>query len=110
MARNQARHWHQAWSVTWETYRDTMLPHVDQMGRRPRDWNFVRRDRSRPWTTDNVMAAQRHTVTAGKKLAPRSYLPPLELARRRAAMEQYKQKGYKGKRYKRYDRDDDKEV
>lgn len=103
VARNQARHWQQEWSVSWEVYRDLMLPHKDNLGRGKHCWNLVRRDRDLPWTNDNVMAAQRITVVTSKKKGPRTYLPPKELARRRKVMEQYKQRGYKGKRWSRYD-------
>lgn len=103
LARNQARYWGQEWSVTWEVYRDTLLPHKDNLGRGKDSWNLARRDRQLPWTNDNVMAAQRITVVSSKKAGRRTYLPPHELERRRATMERYKQRGYKGKRYRRYD-------
>jgi len=106
LARNQARYWHQDWSVTWEHYRDTMLPHINNLGRSKDSWNLVRRDRRLPWTESNVMAAQRKTVVSQKKLGHRTYLPAHERERRRANMERYKQQGYKGKRYRRYDNTD----
>jgi hypothetical protein len=103
VARNQARYWRQAWSVSWETYRDLLLPHRNNLGRGRDAWNLIRRDRNLPWTEDNVIAAQRITVVTGKKAGHRTYLPPHELARRREAMIKYKQRGYTGKRYRRYD-------
>jgi len=103
LARNQAKHWHQEWSVSWTKYRDTMLPHVDNMGRKLHNYNLVRIDRAQGWHESNVMAAQRHTVVNGQKLGKRTYLPPQELRRRRENMERYKQQGYKGKRWTRYD-------
>jgi hypothetical protein len=80
-----------------------MLPHVNNIGRGLESWNLVRKDRNLPWTELNVMVAQRKTVVEQKKAGLRTYLPEHELARRRAAMEKYKQRGYKGRRYKRYD-------
>jgi hypothetical protein len=106
VARNQARYWRQAWSVSWETYRDLLLPHRNNLGRGRDAWNLIRRDRNLPWTEDNVIAAQRITVVSSKKAGHRTYLPPLELERRREAMIKYKQRGYTGKRYKRYDNND----
>ena len=103
VARIQAKYWHQEWTVSWETYKDIMLPHINNMGRKKDSWNLVRKDRNLPWTETNVMAAQRKTVVSQKKAGLRTYLPEHELARRREAMEKYKQRGYKGKRYKRYD-------
>lgn len=103
VARNQAKYWHQEWTVSWEVYRDIMLPHINNMGRKKTSWNLVRKDRTLPWTETNVIAAQRDTVVTSKKLGHRTYLPEHELARRREAMEKYKQRGYKGRRYKRYD-------
>ena len=84
-----------------------MLPHVNNMGRKKTSWNLTR-IRAGAWSNDNVMAAQRQDVLEQKKAGPRNYLPPLELARRREVMEKYKLKGYKGKRYHRYDTEDDK--
>jgi hypothetical protein len=107
VAKNQARWWRQAWSVSWEVYRDTMLPHVNNMGRKKTSWNLTR-IRAGAWSNDNVMAAQRQDVLEQKKAGPRNYLPPLELARRREVMEKYKQRGYTGKRYHRYDDTDTK--
>ncbi len=103
LARNQARYWGQAWSVSWETYRDLLLPHIHNLGRGLESYNLIRKDRTLPWTEDNVMAAPRKIVVEQRKAGPRTYLPPHELERRRAAMEKYKQRGYTGKRYKRYD-------
>ena len=91
--------------MTWEHYRDTMLPHINNMGRRKDSWNLTR-IRAGAWSNDNVMAEQRQNVLEQKKAGPRSYLPPLELERRRANMVKYKQLGYRGKRYKRYDNND----
>ena len=108
VARVQARYWHQAWTITWETYREIMLPYINQMGRKKDSWNLIRIDRNLPWTETNVIAAQRQTVVERKKAGHRTYLPEHELARRRAAMEKYKLKGYTGKRYHRYDDDDTK--
>ena len=107
LARNQARYWGQAWSVSWETYRDIMLPHVNNLGRGLDSYNLIRRDRTQPWTEANVMAAPRKTVVEQQKAGPRTYLPPHERARRKEAMAKYKQMGYKGKRYRRYDTDND---
>jgi len=78
------------------------------MGRRKDSWNLIRRDRNLPWTETNVIAAQRKTVIEMKKAGHRSYLPPHETQRRREAMEKYKQRGYTGKRYHRYDTEDHK--
>jgi len=103
VAKNQAKYWHQEWTVSWEAYRDIMLPHINNMGRKKDSWNLVRKDRNLPWTELNVIAAQRKTVVESKKVGHRTYLPEHELARRRQVMEKYKQRGYKGKRYKRYD-------
>lgn len=103
LAKNQAKYWRQEWTVSWETYRDLMLPHVNNIGRGLESWNLVRKDRNLPWTELNVMVAQRKTVVEQKKAGLRTYLPEHELARRRQAMEKYKQRGYKGKRYRRYD-------
>ncbi len=94
--------------MSWEAYRDIMLPHINQMGRKKDSWNLVRKDRNLPWTELNVIAAQRQTVVEMKKAGQRRYLPEHELARRRQAMEKYKLRGYKGKRYKRYDTEDHK--
>lgn len=107
VARNQARYWQQEWSVTWEVYRDLMLPHVNNMGRKKTSWNLTR-IRAGAWSNDNVMAEQRQNILEQKKAGHRTYLPPHELERRRAAMEKYKQRGYTGKRYKRYDTEDTK--
>lgn len=103
LARNQARYWRQAWSVTWEVYRDTLLPHKDRLGRGRDAYNLGRRDRTLPWTNDNVIAVRRSDVVTARKAGHRTYLPPHELERRREAMEQYKLRGYKGKRWRRYD-------
>ena len=103
LARNQAKYWHQEWSVRWETYRDLLLPYINNLGRKKDSWNLIRIDRNLPWTESNVIAAQRKFVVTSKKLGHRTYLPEHELARRREAMKKYKQLGYKGKRYKRYD-------
>lgn len=108
VARNQARYWHQEWSVSWEHYRDTMLPHITNLGRRKHNWNLSRQDRNKPWTKDNVIAAQRQTVLDQKKAGHRPYLPPHERERRRVNMEQYRQRGYAGKKYRRYDTEDEK--
>jgi len=108
VARNQARYWHQEWTVSWEVYRDLLLPHVNNLGRRKDAWNLIRRDRNQPWTELNVIAAQRQTVLDQKKAGHRPYLPPHERERRRVNMVKYKLKGYTGKRYKRYDDDDTK--
>ena len=106
VARNQARYWGQAWTVTWETYRDLLLPYIHNLGRKRDSWNLIRKDRLQPWCESNVMVAQRQTVLNQKKAGHRPYLPPHERERRRANMEQYQQRGYKGKRYKRYDNND----
>jgi hypothetical protein len=106
VAKNQAKYWHQEWTVSWEAYRDIMLPHINNMGRKKDSWNLVRKDRNLPWTELNVIAAQRKTVVEMKKAGHRTYLPEHELARRREAMIKYKQRGYTGKRYKRYDNND----
>ncbi len=108
MARVQAKYWHQDWTISWETYRDIMLPYINQMGRKKDSWNLIRKDRNLPWMETNVIAAQRKTVVESKKAGHRSYLPEHELARRREVMQKYKQRGYKGKRYQRYDTEDDK--
>ena len=92
--------------MTWEHYRDTMLPHINNLGRKKHNWNLVRIDRNLPWTASNVIAAQRQTVVTSRKLGHRTYLPAHELARRREAMVKYKQRGYKGRRYRRYDNND----
>ena len=107
LARNQARYWGQAWSVSWEVYRDTLLPYKDNLGRGRDAYNLGRRDRTQPWTNDNVMAVRRADVVRQKKAGPRPYLPPHERERRRKAMEQYKLRGYRGKRYRRYDQEDE---
>jgi hypothetical protein len=105
VARNQARYWHQEWTVSWETYRDLLLPHINNLGRKKDAWNLVRRDRTGTWNDSNVMASQRISMITANK-SPRPYLPPHERERRRVNMEQYKLKGYTGKRYKRYDNND----
>lgn len=89
--------------MTWEHYRDMMLPHITNLGRRKANWNLVRINRQLPWSASNVQAAQRHTMIRGRKLGHRHYLPAHELERRRANMAKYQQQGYKGKRYSRYD-------
>jgi hypothetical protein len=92
--------------VSWEHYRDLLLPHINNLGRKKHNWNLIRRDRNQPWTESNVIVAQRQTVLDQKKAGHRSYLPPHERERRRANMDKYKLKGYTGKRYKRYDTED----
>jgi hypothetical protein len=108
LAKNQARYWGQAWTVTWEVYRDTLLPHIHNLGRGKDAYNIGRKDRKMPWTNDNVIAVRRSDVVTARKAGHRTYLPPHELERRRAAMEKYKLRGYTGKRYKRYDTEDEK--
>jgi hypothetical protein len=76
------------------------------LGRKKHNWNLIRKDRNLPWCESNVIAAQRQTVLDQKKAGHRTYLPKHERERRRANMEKYKQRGYKGKRYKRYDSTD----
>jgi hypothetical protein len=91
--------------VTWEHYRDTMLPHINNMGRKKTSWNLTR-IRAGAWSNDNVMAQQRQDVLEQKKAGHRTYLPAHELERRRANMAKYKQRGYTGRRYRRYDNTD----
>ena len=78
------------------------------MGRKKDSWNLIRIDRNLPWTETNVIAAQRQQVVSQKKAGLRTYLPEHELERRRVNMEKYKQMGYTGKRYRRYDTEDTK--
>lgn len=103
VARNQARYWGQDWTVTWERYRDLLLPHINNLGRKKESRNLVRVNRLLPWSNDNVTVAERITVVSAIKAGHRTYLPKHERERRKASMEKYKQMGYKGKRYKRYD-------
>lgn len=84
-----------------------MLPHVNNLGRGLDSYNLIRKDRTLPWTEDNVIAAPRRTVVERKKAGYRTYLPPHELKRRKEAMEKYRLRGYQGRRYRRYDQKDE---
>ena len=54
MARCQAKFWGQVWRLSWEQYRDTWSPHIDELGRTKESLNLVRRDTTRGWTIKNV--------------------------------------------------------
>ena len=59
LAKNQARFWSQEWALDWDTYRDLLLDHADQLGRSGDSLNLVRRDTDLGWTLHNVQVRER---------------------------------------------------
>jgi len=59
LAKNQAKFWSQEWRLDWDTYRDLLLDHADQLGRSGDSLNLVRRDTEQGWTPGNVQVRER---------------------------------------------------
>ena len=59
LAKNQARFWSQEWRLDWDTYRDLLLDHADQLGRSGDSLNLVRINTEQGWTLHNVEVRER---------------------------------------------------
>jgi len=59
LAKNQARFWSQEWHLDWDTYRDLLLDHSDQLGRSGDSLNLVRINTGQGWTPGNVEVRER---------------------------------------------------
>jgi len=59
LAKNQARFWSQEWHLDWDTYRDLLLDHSDQLGRSGDSLNLVRINTGQGWTAGNVEVRER---------------------------------------------------
>ena len=71
LAKNQAKFWSQEWHLDWDTYRDLLLDHAEQLGRSGDSLNLVRRDTEQGWTPGNVEVRERqeamHRPTKGRQ-------------------------------------------
>ena len=59
LAKNQAKFWSQEWALDWDTYRDILLDHAEQLGRRGDSMNLVRINTREGWTPGNVEVRER---------------------------------------------------
>lgn len=59
LAKNQARFWSQEWALDWDTYRDLLLDHAEQLGRGGDSLNLVRINTGQGWTLHNVEVRER---------------------------------------------------
>lgn len=66
LAKNQARHWCQRWSISWPWYYDFMKQAYAH-GRDLTAVNFARIDKRKGWTTKNVQLITRKEAVTRKK-------------------------------------------